>query len=395
MAAPAPIYLDHAAATPLHPDVAEVIAKAQATAFANPSSQHAAGRAARRMLEDSRERILALLGCHGGVQRDRLVFTSGASEANHLAILGMAAAMTPDVGTDAGCVFFSRRDHPSAIHAAMAAERRGWRREELPLDAATGRVSSDAGATLLFGPTAAEGPRIVSLTLVCGQTGSLEDLSAFGGHAPDTLVHLDATQAAGLLPLDVPRLPVATLCLAPHKFGGPRGIGGLVVKSGVPLAAIQAGTQEQGLRGGTEPAPLAAGFARSLELAVADRDREAVRLAGLRDRLESGLVAAARRAGIEARAIAAAARCPHVTTIAFPGLDRQALAMAADLAGVCLATGTACTSGSSEPAPALVAMGLEPEAIRGAVRLSVGRTTTAADVEEAIARLTPLLRPPA
>ncbi|MFM8705761.1 MAG: aminotransferase class V-fold PLP-dependent enzyme, partial [Planctomycetia bacterium] len=153
---------------------------------------------------------------------------------------------------------------------------------------------------------------------------------------------------------------------------------------------------EQGLRGGTEPVPLAAGFARALELAVADRDREAVRLAGLRDRLESDLIAAARRAGIEARVIAAAAdRCPHITTIAFPGLDRQSLAMAADLAGVCLATGTACTSGSSEPAPALVAMGLEPAAVRGAVRLSVGRTTPAADVEEAVARLAPLLRPPA
>ncbi|MFM8704121.1 MAG: aminotransferase class V-fold PLP-dependent enzyme, partial [Planctomycetia bacterium] len=127
MAARTSIYLDHAAATPLHPAVAEAIEEARATAFANPSSQHAAGRAARRVLEDARDRILALLGCRGGVHRDRLVFTSGASEANHLAIRGMAAATA-----HAGCVFFSRRDHPRVIEATQAAERRGWRLEELP-----------------------------------------------------------------------------------------------------------------------------------------------------------------------------------------------------------------------------------------------------------------------
>jgi cysteine desulfurase len=129
-----------------------------------------------------------------------------------------------------------------------------------------------------------------------------------------------------------------------------------------------------------------------LELAVADREQGAHRVEGLRDRLESRLVAAARQAGIPAVVIAAGVRrCPHIATIAFPGLDRQALAMAADLAGVCLATGTACASGSSEPAPALVAMGLGSEVVRGAVRLSVGRTTTAADIDQAVEWLTPLL----
>jgi cysteine desulfurase len=209
-------------------------------------------------------------------------------------------------------------------------------------------------------------------------------------------VHVDATQGAGLLPLVFRDLPAATLSLAPHKFGGPRGIGGLVIRSGVALEPVQAGTQEQGLRGGTESVPLAVGFARALELAAADREHAAVRVAGLRDRLETRLIDVAQRAGIEARVIAAhATRCPHIATIAFPGLDRQALAMAADLAGVCLATGTACTSGSSEPAPALVAMGLEPEVVRGAVRLSVGPMTTAADIDHAVERLTPLFTQPA
>jgi cysteine desulfurase len=129
-----------------------------------------------------------------------------------------------------------------------------------------------------------------------------------------------------------------------------------------------------------------------MELAIADREQASQRVASLRDRLESQLLAAARRAGVSAVVIAADVhRCPHISTIAFPGVDRQALAMAADLAGVCLATGTACASGSSEPAPALVAMGLAPELVRGAVRLSVGRTTTETDIDQAVERLTPLV----
>jgi cysteine desulfurase len=390
MARPSSIYLDHAAATPLHPEVEAAVAEAQAIAYANPSSQHAAGRMARRLLEEARERIVELLGGQGGgVHRDRLVFTSGASEANRLAILGMAAATAP-----AGDLFFSRRDHPSSRHAVLTASRQGWRLHELGLDAATGCAKTAAAAAIV--QRGATGPRIVSLTLVCGQTGSIEDLSPFGGgHTTGVFVHVDATQGAGLLPLVFRDLPAATLSLAPHKCGGPRGIGGLVIRSGVALEPVQAGTQEQGLRGGTESVPLAVGFARALELAAADREHAAVRVAGLRDRLETCLIDVARRAGIEARVIAAhATRCPHIATIAFPRLDRQALAMAADLAGVCLATGTACASGSSEPAPALVAMGLEPDVVRGAVRFSIGPMTTAADIDQAVERLTPLFTQP-
>jgi len=390
MPAPAPIYLDHAAATPMHPEVAAAIAEAQVLAHANPSSQHALGRAARRVLEYARERIVtALGGSAAGPHRDRLVFTSGASEANHLAIVGMATA-----STTVGEVFFSRRDHPSVVSAGLAAGRHGWRIRELSLDAISGTASA-AMAAVVAEPCCAglhpASPRIVSLTLVCGQTGSIEDLPS-PDDASSTLFHVDATQAVGLMPVAFHELSAATLAVAAHKFGGPRGIGALLIRGGVAIAPVQAGPQEYGLRGGTEAVPLAAGFARAIELAVADRDQAAHRVACLRDRLESRLVAAAGRSGIPAVVIAAGARrCPHIATIAFPGLDRQALAMAADLAGVCLATGTACASGSSEPAPALVAMGLGAEVVRGAVRLSVGRTTTEADVDQAVERLTPLV----
>lgn len=388
----AAIDLDHAAGTPLHPRVAAAITEAQAVAHANPSSQHALGRAARRMLEDARERIEAIVcgsftGAAAAHRRDRLVFTSGASEANHLAILGMAAA-APTVGD----IFFSHRDHASSVHACRTAGGRGWRLRELPLDPETGTAGAAAAAAM--GEPATNRPRIVSLTLVCGQTGSIEEMPEAVLGESHALVHVDATQAVGLLPLERRRLPLATMSFAPHKFGGPRGIGGLVVRGGVSIAPVQAGSQEFGLRGGTEAVPLAVGFALALELAVADRAEAASRVAALRDSLESRLLEAARQAGIPAVVIAAGGRrCPHISTIAFPGLDRQSLAMAADLAGVCLATGTACASGSSEPSPALVAMGLEPDVVRGAVRLSVGRTTTQADIDEAVARLTPLVIP--
>jgi cysteine desulfurase len=391
MGTSASLYLDHAAATPLHPEVAAAIAAAQAFAQANPSSQHSLGRAARSLLEDARDRIMAALGGRSGpAHRDRLVFTSGASEANHLAILGMAAAAPAT-----GHLFWSRRDHASSVSAVQAAGRHGWILHEAALDPVDGTATA---AVIAAADTAlGSGPRIASLTLVCGQTGSIED-SGFIAALPTAmnplgvLVHIDATQAAGLLTLDFSTLRAATLTLAPHKFGGPRGIGGLLIRGDVAIEPVQAGTQEQGLRGGTEAVPLAVGFARAMELAVADRDDTARRVARLRDRLESRLVAAARHAGIPAVVIAAQGRrCPHIATLAFPGLDRQALAMAADLAGVCLATGTACASGSSEPAPALVAMELEPAVVKSAVRLSVGRTTTEAEIDQAIARLVPLL----
>ena len=379
------VYLDHAAATPLEPEVAAAIASAQAEAYANPSSQHAAGRTARRLLEDARDRILSLLGGRGtGPHRDRLVFTSGSSEANHLAIVGMVSGIDT-VGT----VCFSRRDHASASHAVIAAGRRGWRTEQLPLDAC-GRIEPHAAADRLA-LAGSVGPSILSQTLVCGQTGSIDAAAAIASLA--TLVHVDATQAAGLLPIDFSAIHAATLALAPHKFGGPRGIGGLLIRGGVPLEPVLAGTQEQGLRGGTEAVPLAVGFARAVELAARDRDAAAVHVAAVRDRFERQVLAAAREAGVAATVVGdGGPRAPHVSTIAFPGVDRQALAMAADLAGVCLATGSACSSGSSEPAPALVAMGLPDDVVRGAVRFSFGRATTGDEIDLAVERILPLVK---
>jgi cysteine desulfurase len=197
-------------------------------------------------------------------------------------------------------------------------------------------------------------------------------------------VHADATQACGWLEFDG-RFAAKTVSVAPHKFGGPRGIGGLLVRRGMPLAAVTPGSQESGLRGGTEAVVLAEGFATAVELVAADRGREAARIALLRDAFERRVVASARRAGIAAEVIPAggAPRAPHISTIAFPGLDRQAVVMAADLAGIACSTGTACASGSAEPSPAIVAMGFSRAIVAAAVRFSFGRTTHDHDADAA------------
>jgi cysteine desulfurase len=378
-----PVYLDHAAATPLDPEVAAAMAEAAGVAYANPSSPHAAGRAAKRILEDARERILEASGGRvAGAVRDRLVFTSGATEANRLAVLGLAGG-APARRAE-GMVAISARDHSSLRNQAVELGAHGWQVVELPLVAAGAVDFAHAGSL-----PASLAPRILATTTVCGQTGIRDDVFGMGKiTGAGWLVHADATQAAAWDDLAFAAGPWATLTLAPHKFGGPRGIGGLVVKSGVSLAPVAPGPQELGLRGGTEAVSLAAGFARAMQRAAADRAEAGKRVAALRERLEQGIVAAARSAGIDAVVVGAeAARAPHVTLVALAGLDRQAVAMATDLAGVCLATGTACSSGSAEPPAILAALGL-PELYRnGGLRLSLARTTTEAEVEQAVARL--------
>lgn len=379
------IYLDHAAATPMRPEVAEAMAEATAAAFANPSSSHAAGRLAKRLLEESRERILAVAGSRSTTaHRDRLVFTSGATEANRMAVLGVA-------GEPAGTVAISARDHPGLRLAAQALASRNWRIAEIPL------TPSGCLDTAAIGLRYADssGARLVTVTTVCGQTGLVEDAAAISRLAaaePALLIHADATQAAAWQPLRFSESPFATLALAPHKFGGPRGIGGLIIRGTTRITPLIPGPQELGLRGGTEPVALAVGFARAFELAVLDQAVEAARVATLRSRFEAGMLAAAEAAGCVARVIGATdLRAPHVSAMGILGVDRQMFVLAADLAGVCLSTGTACSSGSGEPPAVLVALDVDPAMRTAVVRASFGRTTTTADVTAAIDRLTAVI----
>ena len=379
------VYLDHAAATPLSGEVADAMQQAAAF-FANPSSSHAAGRAAKDVLEDARERILAVtqaVTSGGDHDRDRLVFTSGATEANRLGMIGLARRF----GDARGWVGISSRDHQGLHAAAGELAAAGWQRVEFSL---TGRGTLDAQRILAGLPADhPTGPHVVAVTTVCGQTGIREDLTAVATLAgKGMLIHADATQAASWDDIAFADSPFATLGFAPHKFGGPRGIGGLLVRGGVALEAITPGPQELGLRGGTEAVSLAVGFATALELAAAERALQTARLGALRQRLEAGLLAAAEAAGLEALVVGNdSSRSPHVTLLALAGIDRQALAMAADLEGVCLGTGTACASGSSEPPAILAGIGLPTRFRDGAIRLSLGAATSADEIELAVARL--------
>lgn len=379
-----PIYLDHAAATPPRPEVDEAMREAARTAFANPSSPHGLGRLARRMLEQARERILAALGARSaGPNRDRLVFTSGATESNRLALLGRRGP--------AGIVAWSARDHASVATAAQDLVRQGWRGVGLALDetGGTAAATADLVATL----PAAGPPLVLCATTACGQTGTLDLPDASVGADARIALHVDHTQAVAWMARPIRELHAATLALAPHKFGGPRGIGGLVIRGDVALEPLQPGPQELSLRGGTEAVPLAVGFAVALEAAVADRTAVTGRVAALRRRFEDGLAAAAADLGLRLVVVAATApRAPHVVTIAIAGIDRQSLVMAADLAGVCLATGTACASGSSEPSAAVQALSRAAWVSQSAVRASIGVTTTAAEVDEAVRRLSFVFR---
>lgn len=377
---PGSIYLDHAAATPLLPDVAAAMAEVHAGGFANPSSPHAAGRTAKRLLEEARERILAVCGGDLGPGA-RLVFTSGATEANRLAVLGTATATQ-------GRIISSARNHSSLVAAGRDLAARGWDAVTVPLTGA-GTLALDAEAG-----NSTTGAELLCVTLACGQSGAWEDVGRVarwvaGGRG--RRVHVDATQAfwsESPTPFGLPEGIAATIAFAPHKLGGPRGIGGLFVRQDVDLVPLLPGTQEAGLRGGTEAVALAVGFARAVELAAAERVTVAHRLAALRGRLEARLIAAALAAGVAARPVAAGIpRAPHIATVAFPGIDRQAFVMAADLEGVSCATGSACASGASEPAPALVAQGLPDADVAGAVRFSLGRASTVEDVDIAAARL--------
>mgnify|MGYP002629466454 CR=1 FL=1 len=376
------VYLDHAAATRLRPEVAAAMDKAAAVAFANPSSPHAAGRLAKRLLEESRERILGLVGGRtAGAHRDRLIFTSGATEANRLAVLGLAEERP-------GWIATSARDHASLRQAAADLERRGWQASHIPLGT-TGSLDADVVSQAFAG--AGTSPCLLAVTTVCGQTGIREDLDAIAGLAaerPGTLIHADATQAAAWEALDFARGPATSLALAPHKFGGPRGIGGLVVRAAATLRPLTPGPQELGLRGGTEAVSLAVGFACGLELAVAERSTATLHVTSLRQRFEREFLAATAAAGFPATVIGKdCPRSPHVTAVAITGVDRQTLVMAADLEGVCLATGTACASGSSEPPAILAALGIDAQLRTSVVRASFSPTLTDEDMTRAIARL--------
>lgn len=369
----APVYLDHNASAPLLDAVREAMLPWLGARFGNASSRHEYGRAARRAIDDARAQVAAAVGAHP----TEVVFTSGGSEANNLFVKGAAARMKP------GLVQVSAIEHPCVREPARQLVRAGWTLAELPADA-EGRVQVDALDARA---------QLVSVMTANNETGVLQDIPAFAVAAKrlGAWLHTDAVQALGKIPLDFRALGVAAMTLSAHKIGGPQGAGALVLDKRVDLEPLIAGGgHERGLRSGTENIAAIVGFGVACEEAVAA-------LGARREAMQAQRALIERCVAEQGGSVfgAGAERLPNTCYFALPGIDGETLVGKLDRAGFAVASGAACSSASPEPSRTLTAMGVAADLARGAVRVSVGASTTMQDVNEfcgALARVADELR---
>lgn len=357
------IYLDHNATAPLKPAVAEAVSGALGVC-GNPSSVHGAGRAARRVVEDGREAVAALVGA----KSERVVFTAGGTEANNLALRGSGRAR----------ILAGATEHPSVLKAVDGIEAIPVHRD--------GRLDLDALDTLLKGKGA---PALVSIMLANNETGVIHPVADAAAIAKrhGALLHCDASQAPGRIAFDMPSLGADLLTLSAHKIGGPMGAGALVLGPGIDVEAIlRGGGQERRRRAGTENVPAIAGFGVAA-VSAKDDVRHSPRVARLRDLLEA-------RLGAEGAVVigATAQRLPNTSCIGMPGVASDTQVMGFDLAGFAVSAGSACSSGKVEPSHVLAAMGVPQADARGAIRVSLGCSTTDAEIEAFIGAWTALRR---
>jgi cysteine desulfurase len=361
------IYLDNNATTPVDPLVLDAMLDCYQINSANPASQHQLGNQARRLLEDARDSIASTLGTnirHG--DGDLLVFTSGATESNNLALRGLA-------GPQPGKIVTSTIEHPSLLGPAEYLKRANWDWQQISVDS-SGLIDLDQAATLITPDT-----QLVSVMLGNHETGALQPLKEISALCCSAGVplHTDATQAVGKIPVDFHELGVDALSFSAHKFHGPAGIGGLLLKRGTNLhPLLYGGFQQLGLRPGREPVALAVGMQVALELWSQQAVKHEKALLDMRDRFESQLLERLPWVSITCQQ---SSRLPHVSNVAFPGLNRQTLMMALDQGGLACSTGSACASGSTDPSPVLRAMGLEESLVEGALRFSFGRHNQATE----------------
>jgi len=362
------IYLDYAATAPLDPAVAAAMHECMLSEFANPSSSHAAGRRARALVEAARERVAARVGAPS----ERVIFTSGATESNNLALAGVLRRSR----NRRVHLVTSRIEHKSVLDVARGLEASGVA-VTFVAPAAGGWVEPERVVEAIGGDT-----QLVSIMHVNNETGVVQDVRAIGEacRARGVLFHVDAAQSVGKVPLDLASWPIDLCSLTAHKLCGPKGVGALYVAPRVTLAPqMLGGEQERGLRAGTLATHQIVGMGKAYELA--DPVREAPRLAALRDRLWQELsgIEGARQNGDPAR------RAAHVLNVAFPGVDGESLRFA--LADVAVSAGSACAADSPEASHVLTGMGLSDVVAGSSLRFSVGRFTTEDDVVRAAARV--------
>ncbi len=373
------IYLDHNATTPIHPEVVQAMDRCYAEGYANPASQHRPGQRARKVLEDAREQIAQILGADlTGTLPDRLIFTSSATEANNLAVLGIARAGK----AESGQIIISAVEHNSVIEPAEQLMEEGWDYDGLAVD------SDGVVRTELLPGLLTDKARLVSVTLGNHDTGVLQPLPRLAAICNEEGVplHTDAAQVVGKLAVDFRQLGAASMSIGAHKFRGPLGIGALIVRHDVPLRPLMFGGPHQwGKRPGTESVALVVGMLTALEIWQRDQEGHNRHLAALRDRFESSLKAGAPEVIIHG---AGAQRLPNTSNVAFPGgPDGQTLLISLDVSGVACSVGSACSSGSMDLSPTLRAMGLPNEIVARSLRFSLGATTTEEEIDEAVRRI--------
>lgn len=364
------VYLDHNATTPLEATALEAMLPYLHEQFGNPSSVHRHGRRARAAIDVAREQVAALVNAHPS----QVIFTSGGTEANNLAIQGVAAKHRP------GRILIGATEHPSVVEAAESLADRGWRTERLSVDG-QGYLRHDA-LTKALQPV----PALVSVMTANNETGVVQDMAAIAASVRDrgALLHTDAVQAAGKVALDFPASGAHLMSVSAHKIGGPKGAGALIVDKAVDMKPlVHGGGQEKGRRSGTENVAAMVGFGVAATVA---RERLATygsRLLRLRELLEAGLRGFR---GVEIFA-ANARRVPNTVCFGVHGMEGETLVLNLDRLGFAVSSGSACASGSNDPSPVLLAMGVERERARGSLRVSFGWSNTEVDVEEFLGAL--------
>ncbi len=368
-------YFDHNATAPLWPEALAALTRAAETAWGNPSSLHAAGRAARQTVAEAREAFAALIAA----QPAEIVFTGGGTEACHLGLLGLARAST----ARGRHLIVSAIEHPAVRGAAKMLEREGWVCDWVSPDG-EGVVAAESVASMLRPDTA-----ICAVMAANNETGALQPVAEIGAllHGRGVTFFVDATQALGKIPVRISDWSADAAAFAAHKIGGPKGVGALFLRKGADLEPqMTGGAQERGRRGGTENTPGIAGFGAAAQWWREQGEAERTRLRTLRDALEQALRQRVDDVRVQAEN---APRLPNTLQIAFAGCRSDVLVMALDLRGIAVSAGSACASGSVKPSAVLLAMGKSAEEASSSLRFSLGRGNTSEEtppVVEAVAQ---------
>jgi len=365
------IYLDHSATTAVRPEVLEAMWPFFSQLYGNPSSVHSYGAGPHEALERAHAAVASVLGCRPG----EIIFTGGGTEADNLAVLGVARAVRTRRPEARLHVITSQIEHDAVLNACRQLEREGFRVTYVPVNRA-GFVELAALESALDDET-----MLVSIMLANNEIGTIQPISEISrlAHGRGALVHTDAVQAAGVMDLDVARLGVDLLSVSAHKLYGPKGVGALYLRRGTPVSPlIHGGGQERDRRSGTENVPGVVGLAVSLALAEGERATEVQRLTGLRDRLIDGVLDRVPSAHLTGHRTQ---RLPGHASFYLEGVTGESVLVNLDIAGVACSSGSACQAGSTEPSHVLTAIGLPPEHAKNGLRMTLGRENTGADID--------------